>query len=144
MIAKGTFCAAVIFLLSACTTIETRTTQDSNLAYSEHHYAAHDLKVDWKSEQAGPDLRIKGTVTNPRYDTSYNGFELTASLLDASGKAFAKKVFLFYPGPLTGTQQFGLDFPQTEAQQLQKIKFRYEFNVGEGGDHFTGNFESVP
>lgn len=140
MLSKILYSAAFFFLLSACAS--TRTTLDANSAYSQHQYASHDVNVVWKSEQTGTDIRIKGAITNTRQDSPYQGFELTATLLDENGKTLAQKMYAVAPGPLVGTQDFNMDIPLENKEQLQRIKFFYKYGIQD--DHFTGDFESLP
>ncbi|KAA0889011.1 hypothetical protein [Oryzomonas rubra] len=134
------YSALLLFFLPACTS--TRTTHDINPAFSDHQYNHHDISMVWRAEKNNTDIRIVGTLTNTRIDTPYEGFELTATLLDERGNTLAKDTFKVAPGPLVGSQPFRLDIPVENKELLQHIKFFYTYGLAD--DHFSGTFTSLP
>lgn len=140
MLRKIVYCAAFSLFLFSCAITQTR--QDTNPAYSEHHYQSHDLDIVWKLDKADTNVHITGTVTNPSADTKYQSFELTAMLLDKKGAVLAKKTFTGDSSYLAGSQNFNITIPLGDTALFQNTKFLYTYTIGE--DYFTGNFVSVP
>lgn len=140
MLQKIMCCATLVLLLSACAASHTR--HDTNPAYSGHQYNAHDVDIAWQSEKALKSMSITGTVTNPRYESNYEGFELTATLLDENKKNLAKDTFRFSSGSLTKSEAFKLNIPVDNLELVRSIKFFYTYGIGE--DQFSGSFVSVP
>ena len=142
MLQKIMYVRSILLFLSACAIPHNK--HDTNPAFSEHQYNGHDVNIVWKSEKTDTGIRIAGAVTNSRYELPYEGFELTASLLDENKKILAKNIFRTGAGHLTGSvpEPFKMGIPLENKDMLRKIKFFYSY--GNLDDHFTGTFESVP
>ncbi|MBJ6725179.1 hypothetical protein [Geomesophilobacter sediminis] len=126
--------------LAACAGTQTR--HDTNPAYSQHQYKSHDIDIAWKADKTDQGLRLTGTISNPHYETTYQAFELTVSLLDDSGKTIGQKIFSTDPGYFAGSQPLVLDIPIAPSAQVRQVNFNYSYAIGD--DHFTGNFKSLP
>lgn len=140
MLQKIMCLATFVLLLSACAVSHTK--HDTNPAYSGHQYKTHDVDIAWQSEKNVKNISITGTVTNPRYESSYEGFELTATILDENKKNLAKDTVRFSSGSLTNSETFKLNIPVENMELVRSIKFFYTYGIGE--DQFSGSFVSAP
>ena len=132
--------AAILLILSACA--GPRKELDANPAFSSHQYRYADLQVSWKSGKTDHTFHIEGVVNNPRPDVPIHYLDLTANLLDETGKIFAKQTNTISIAPFKDTQAFTMDIPLEKNELPTRIKFSYKYSIEE--DNYFVNFVSVP
>ncbi|MBU5635308.1 hypothetical protein KOM00_01010 [Geomonas sp. Red69] len=139
MVKKLMLAMAILSLICACAV--PRAKLDSNPAYSSHHFSNHELDISWKAENTDKGMRIDGTLKNVRPDLPYTSLQLTAKLLDDSGKELGKGTKNF-EGRFTGSEAFTMDIPLPRPESVKRVNFSYSYGTTE--DFHRDDFNSVP
>ncbi|WP_224958599.1 hypothetical protein [Geomonas subterranea] len=139
MVKKLLLAIAILSLICACAV--PRAKQDSNPAYSTHQFTNHELDISWKAESTDKGVRIDGTLRNVRPDLPYTSLQLTAKLLDESGKEIGKGT-KNVDGRFTGSEPFTIDIPMVRLETVKRVNFSYSYGTTE--DFHRDDFTSVP
>lgn len=139
MLKKLVLAVGILSLITACAVSHVK--QDSNPAFTTHQFSNHELDISWKSENSDKGVRIDGTVRNVRPDLPYTSLQLTAKLLDASGKVLGKGTKNF-EGRFVGSEQFTIEVPLPQKESVSRINFAYSYGTTE--DFHRNDFDSAP
>ncbi len=120
-----------VIVLLLFTTVTGCTALRQPTPYPQSH-RAYDLAIAWETRQQDAALIIAGTVTNVRF-AQMKGLELTATILDDSGKVLAEKTFLFFPQLLQMDESapFTITLPYQASAVPAKLRLFYRYRYGE-------------
>lgn len=139
MLGKLALAIGILSLGTACAV--PRTSLDTNPAFTSHQFGNHELAIAWKTETTDKGVRIDGTVKNVRPDLPYTSLQLTAKLLDESGRMLGKGTKDFQ-GRFTGSEPFSMEIPVPEKESVKKVNFSYSYGTTE--DFHRNEFDTVP
>ena len=108
-------------------------------------HAAYDLTLFWRLDRTGNGFTVAGFVKNTLY-AEIKGLEVTATLLDDSGKRLGEDTFLFFPRQIAMDDfvPFTLNIPIKAGTQPATIRFFYRYRVTEerfGGSPYSQTFD---
>lgn len=138
MLKKLALAIGILSLITACAVSHVK--QDANPAFSNHQFSNHELDISWKTENSDKGVRIDGTVKNVRPDLPYTSLQLTAKVLDETGKVLGTGTKSF-DGRFTGSEPFSIEIP-VQKESVKKIKFAYSYGTTE--DFHRNDFDSAP
>ncbi|TSK08492.1 MAG: hypothetical protein FPO08_04055 [Geobacter sp.] len=103
----------------------------NNLPY---RYAQFDMNLAWEIRQEAGESVVEGVGKNVRY-AFMEGIEIWIAVVDAAGKAGARKVCFVIPRQvkLDETFPFSVKLP-VPLEQGMTLKFTYKYNGSDGGD----------
>lgn len=139
MLGKLALAIGILSLVIACAV--PRTNLDTNPAFTSHQFANHELAITWKTETTDNGVRIDGSVKNVRPDLPYTSLQLTAKVLDESGRMLGKGTKDFQ-GRFAGSEPFSMEIPLPKKESVKKVDFSYSYGTTE--DFHRNEFESVP
>src|SRR6266568_575501 len=95
-------------------------------------YRSYDLTLFWKSTRQPGSLTIEGFVRNTRY-AYLQDLELSATLLDATGRELGRKGFLFPQTRIAvdDTLPFDLTISLKQGDEPKRVRFFYKYRVAE-------------
>lgn len=102
-----------------------------NLPY---RYSQFDMALAWEIKRAGSETIVDGVGKNTRY-AFMEGIEIWITVVDAAGKAGARKACFVIPRQVKQdeTFPFSVKIP-VSLEQGMTLKFTYKYNGSDGGD----------
>lgn len=109
-------------------------------------HAAYDLTLFWRLDRTGNGFTVAGFVKNTLY-AEIKGLEVTATLLDGSGKRLGEDTFLFFPRQIAMDDlvPFNLNLRLPAGTHPVTIRFFYRYRVSEeriAGSPYSQTFDA--
>lgn len=103
----------------------------NNLPY---RYSQFDMNLAWEIKQEAGETVVDGVGKNVRY-AFMEGIEIWITVVDAAGKAGARKACFVIPRQVKQDQTFpfSVQLP-VRLEQGMMLKFTYKYNGSDGGD----------
>lgn len=93
-------------------------------------YSTRDVEVSWRIEETPESVVVQGVIRD-KFNFYLRDLDLTATLLDSTGKKISRDAFHAFPGQIAPNEinPFTLTFPLNAGDQPARIKFFIRYNI---------------